>query len=81
MDTRSGPPYSSASDSGVSMLAVKVDTSTPCMPGATIQSGSPTPDRHGMNEELPCENSVSRAQMPGTVVSFQPDGGCSRGSE
>ena len=53
------------------MLAVKGCTSTPCMPGATTQPGS----------WLPCENSVSRLKMPGTVVSLYPGGGCSRGSE
>src|SRR5258705_13986109 len=67
----SGPPISSASDSGVSMFAVNGCTSTPCMPGAVTQPGS----------WLPNENKVSRDQIPGTVVSLYPAGGCSRGSE
>ena len=41
------------------------------LPGATIQPCS----------WLPCENSVSRDQMPGTVVSLYPGGGRSRSSE
>ena len=67
----SGPPINSPNDSGVSMLAVNGCTSTPCIPGATVQPGS----------WLPCENNVSRDQMPGTVVSLYPPGGCKRGSE
>ncbi|CAG7225993.1 hypothetical protein PICSAR48_00168 [Mycobacterium avium subsp. paratuberculosis] len=67
----SGPPMSSASDSGVSMPAVNGWTSVPCIPGATTHPGS----------WLPWENGVSRAKMPGTVVSLYPGGGRSRSSE
>ena len=41
------------------------------MPGATIHPGS----------WLPWLNRVSRAQMPGTVVSLYPGGGRNRSSE
>ena len=67
----SGPPINSASDSGNSMFLVNGCTSTPCIPGAVTQPGS----------WLPCENKVSRDQIPGTVVSLYPAGGCSLGSE
>ncbi len=42
------------------MFAVNGCTWVPCIPGATIQPGS----------WLPCENRVSRDQIPGTVVSL-----------
>ena len=63
------------------MIEVNGPTSAPCIPGATIQSGGPNPDCHGTLEELPCENRVSRYQIPWTVVSLYPDGGRSRSSE
>ena len=67
----SGPPISSARDSGVSRPAVIGPTCVPCMPGAATQPGW----------VLRCDNGVSGTQIPGTVVSLYPLGGCSRGSE
>src|SRR5215470_10756518 len=66
-----GPPISSASDSGVIRPAVIGPTLTPCIPGAVIQPGW----------VLRCDNGVSGTQIPGTVVSLYPFGGCSLGSE
>jgi hypothetical protein len=51
---------SSASDSGVSRLAVTGPTFTPCMPGAVIQPCW----------VLRCDVGVSGTQIPGTVVSL-----------
>ncbi|PQM46040.1 hypothetical protein C1Y40_03782 [Mycobacterium talmoniae] len=66
-----GPPSSSASDSGVSMAAVKPPTWVFCIPGATIQPSELW---------LPCDVGVSLAKIPGTVVSLYPGGGRSRSS-
>ena len=56
----SGPPISSASESGVNKPAVTGPTFTPCMPGAVIQPCW----------VLRCDNGVSGTQIPGTVVSL-----------
>ena len=52
-------------------LLMDVPRIVPCMPGATIHPGW----------VLRCDVGVSGDQMPGTVVSLYPFGGCSRSSE
>ena len=68
----SGPPINSASDSGRQHVrGERLHVDALHTRARTTQPGS----------WLPCENKVSRDQMPGTVVSLYPGGGCSLGSE